>query len=118
MTGRIQNLKPWRPGQSGNPSGRPKKKWLSEVVEEVLEERLSDPAFRAAFKDMVWTKLLSNGVAGAMTLDRIWERTEGKVVQPVDVGVQMSIKQLLEAGRKRLDEGDDFLPPEGGGGLP
>jgi hypothetical protein len=43
MAGRIDNLRPWKPGQSGNPCGRPKRKWLTDAIEEMLQERLDDP---------------------------------------------------------------------------
>lgn len=35
----IQNLKPWQPGQSGNPSGKPKgTKHLSSWIQELMED--------------------------------------------------------------------------------
>lgn len=36
MAGRIENLKPWKPGQSGNPGGRPKGRLIDEALEELL----------------------------------------------------------------------------------
>lgn len=93
----------WKPGQSGNPAGRPKKKWLTEVAEELLEERLSDPEFREAYKKAMWDKLISNRVVGAMTLDKVWERTEGKVLQPVELSgeVNIGIADRLKRAKER-----------------
>src|SRR6516165_111482 len=34
--GRPENLTPWRPGQSGNPGGRPKRKPITEALEKVF----------------------------------------------------------------------------------
>ena len=35
---RLANLKPWQPGQSGNPQGRPKKKPITEMYERILAD--------------------------------------------------------------------------------
>ena len=38
MAGRIENLKPWKPGQSGNPGGRPKNDVASEIAKAVFSQ--------------------------------------------------------------------------------
>lgn len=38
VTGRRENLKPWKPGQSGNPSGRPKRDVAAEIARAVFEQ--------------------------------------------------------------------------------
>jgi len=44
----IQNLKPWKQGQSGNPSGKPKgAKHLSTLIQELME----DDSFEYKLKD-------------------------------------------------------------------
>lgn len=37
MAGRIENLKPWKPGQSGNPGGRPKRDLAAEIARAIFE---------------------------------------------------------------------------------
>lgn len=98
----LANLKPFQPGQSGNPGGR-KKHWLSDVFQETLEERLSDPALRQQFKDALWSKLLSEKVVGSMTLDKVLERTEGKVADQLQVSgdVALTISDRLAKARER-----------------
>lgn len=93
----------FKPGQSGNPNGRPKKKWLTEVTEELLEEKLSDPAFRATYKEALWKKLLSERVVGSMTLEKVWERTEGKVAQDLNLNgeLALSISERMAKARER-----------------
>lgn len=37
MAGRIENLKPWKPGRSGNPGGRPKVDLAAEIARAIFE---------------------------------------------------------------------------------
>lgn len=91
------------PGQSGNPGGRPKRSWLTEATEEMLEEKLSDPEQRKRWKDSQWEKMLKNGVVGQMYMDSAWERTEGKVSQPVRVSGGLTVS-LAEEVRQKAKE--------------
>lgn len=92
------------PGKSGNPGGRPQLKWLTDVVEEMLKEKLSDPIFREQYKEHLWEKLMGKGVVSAMTLDSIWERTEGRLTIPVDVSGSIDIGSVLERWRNDCKE--------------
>ena len=38
MAGRVENLTPWKPGQSGNPNGRPRKKPLTDAYLELMDK--------------------------------------------------------------------------------
>ena len=38
MGGRKENLKPWKPGQSGNPGGRPKRDLAAEIARAIFEK--------------------------------------------------------------------------------
>lgn len=38
MTARRENLKPWKPGQSGNPGGRPKRDLAAEIARAIFEQ--------------------------------------------------------------------------------
>ena len=49
---RTENLKPWKPGQSGNPGGRPKKDIASEIAQRVFEEN-ADAIYRAMLKALL-----------------------------------------------------------------
>lgn len=91
----------FKPGESGNPGGRPKKKWLTEVIEEMLEEKLSNPEFRAAYKEQAWKTLNSGKVVGAMMHEKVWDRTEGKLTTPVDVSGSIDIGEIIEKFRNK-----------------
>jgi hypothetical protein len=78
--GRAEELAPfrWKPGQSGNPGGRPKSKPITDKLLEVLE----DPKECEALV-RVWLK---NAQKGSVThLREILDRVEGRVALPVDV---------------------------------
>ncbi|HEY2467837.1 MAG TPA: DUF5681 domain-containing protein [Terracidiphilus sp.] len=51
MAGRIENLKPWKPGQSGNPGGRPKRDLAAEIARAIFE-RDADAIERAFAKEL------------------------------------------------------------------
>lgn len=46
VKGRKNNLKPWKPGQSGNPGGRPKRDLAAEIARAIFEQD-SDAITRA-----------------------------------------------------------------------
>ena len=49
MAGRIENLKPWKPGQSGNPGGRPKNDVASEIAKAIFSQN-PEMIYRAFLK--------------------------------------------------------------------
>lgn len=88
----------FQPGESGNPSGRPKKLPITLIFEELFE----NSADRAAIKKQVRNTLTRRGMAGVLLLREAAERIEGKVVQPVEaeVNVKLTLEQVLEAKKK------------------
>ena len=98
ITGRLANLTPWKPGQSGNPSGRPAKNHaliesLEQAIESVGRDNLAEKAVDMAMKgDAQMMKYIIDRVAGpqAQTLihkveeaaQRIAEQT-GRPVEEV-----------------------------------
>lgn len=68
----------WKPGQSGNPSGRPKKKPLTEALQRVLA-KLNDEELETLCRPYI-EKLASGDVAA---LKEVADRVEGKVPNPI-----------------------------------
>lgn len=95
----IANLIPWQPGQSGNPSGRPKKQPVTDYLKEQLEGPIPQsmldamkPGARQVFFDvyganptfgqMIAFKLIAISARGdMMAIRELLERVEGKVAQ-------------------------------------
>ncbi len=103
----MANLKPCAPGETNNPSGRPKsaglsiREWMNEMqdwprsdIEKVMDDNGAPAAKRAAARcwfDATCKGYTSSGapVAGS-DLDRICDRTDSKPVQPVAVSGQVN----------------------------
>lgn len=68
--GRVENLNPWKPGQSGNPGGRPKVDVASVLARAVIEENFAE--IKAAF-----SKVLKKGSPYAFQV--LSDRAYGKL---------------------------------------
>ncbi len=71
----------WKPGQSGNPNGRPPKAWtMSSLIEEALEE--VEEKTGKSFKSLVAKRLAHMAVGGDIqAIKEINNRMDGKPVQ-------------------------------------
>ena len=96
MAGRIQNLKPWPKGVSGNPAGRPKSDISSEIARAIFENNAE-----AIYHGMA--RRLAKGDARLFTV--LAERAYGRVKEPVEVDFSQSILERLQDGRRRVLEG-------------
>ena len=72
-----KNQTSFKPGQSGNPSGRPKREWTwASLLEQVGEE--IEPKSKQKFKDLVSKKLWIKAVNGdVMAIKEILNRMDG-----------------------------------------
>jgi hypothetical protein len=75
-----ENLRPWKPGQSGNPGGRPKKRPVSEELASLLGE--NDGAASKALAKVLLREALKGDIAFVREL---LNRIEGKVPDKVEV---------------------------------
>ncbi len=67
----------WKPGQSGNPGGRPKWKPLTEALHALLEE---EPALN---KELIKAWVVKAGRGDVSAANMLWDRLEGKVAHTV-----------------------------------
>lgn len=87
----------FKPGVSGNPGGRPKKKPITEMYEKLL----SDPTFLVELEKSVRDMVKSGRMVGQLQLKEMTERVEGKVTQPIEASVTMNLAEAIAAGRQR-----------------
>lgn len=117
--GKIENLTPYKPGQSGNPNGRPPK-LLSHVTAELRQEgfepvtnaqvleaygiliNLDEAKIKAIVADTVQPMFLRIvgkamlGQRGTEMIERILERAYGKANQPIEHSVNESFLDFLK----------------------
>ena len=98
MAGRVQNLKPWPKGVSGNPRGRPKRDLPSELAAAVFENNAE-----AIYEAMLRAIKKGNPRVFAVLADRAYGKVKAQV--EVDVGASEAVVQKLIAGRRRVLEG-------------
>jgi hypothetical protein len=103
------------PGQSGNPSGRPNRRRMSERYETLMEQALPDD-LRLGLKlkpGATWGDAIVLGQARAAIKGKteaareIADRVEGKVAQAVEIAGADGgpiVLQDLAAGRQRVKE--------------
>ena len=90
-----ENLRPkapWKPGQSGNPAGKPRgTKNLSTILRELLERKLDGPVTpftpkggKVSVNTMVAIKLIQKALKGDnRSISEVFDRTEGRAIETV-----------------------------------
>lgn len=106
----------WKPGQSGNPAGRPKCRTLSEAIRAKLQEQalvssghiegcVDKECYGCKPTEETWADLIAERlvrVAAGMSIEQsvpavkeIGDRTEGKARQPIEIDPTQDAMQLL-----------------------
>jgi len=75
----------WKPGQSGNPAGRPEKVSLTAILMRKLKEADPDEPEKIRAEKVVEVALAKAEAGDFQMFKEIYDRVEGKVTQPVDV---------------------------------
>jgi hypothetical protein len=96
VAGRLENLKPWPRGVSGNPAGRPKGDISSEIARAIFENNAE-----AIYRGMA--RRLAKGDPRLFKV--LAERACGRVKEQVEVDFSQSILERLQEGRRRVLEG-------------
>jgi hypothetical protein len=111
-TGRVENLKPFKPGQSGNPGGRPKDLVACEMRDLLLRPCPLDKKKRS------WGQVIAEAIGkkarkgDIRAFEAIADRTDGKPAQAVSVSGEFSggftvdsyTLASREAVQKRIEE--------------
>lgn len=89
----------FKPGQSGNPGGRPKKKPITDLYAEIL----NDPQVVAKIRDSVVKVIVGGRMGGVLQLKEMAERVEGKVSQTLEVNgeLALTLSDRIKKARER-----------------
>jgi hypothetical protein len=87
----------FKPGQSGNPGGRPKKTPLTDLYRELVD----DPEVLDEIRNSVRQMVKSGRMVGMLQLKEMAERVEGKVKQQIEAEVTVNLADAIAAARKR-----------------
>lgn len=112
-----ENIEPYKfkPGESGNPNGRPKKAdCLTSLLKEEIEklcpfkktEQIKKYGRQLTWKEMIVISTLSLAVKGVpVAFKEVWGRVDGKVAQPSDGDEEQPITiNLVPATKGRIRE--------------
>lgn len=114
MKGRMENLRPWQPGQSGNPGGRPKKRPISDELERLLAQEAPGSGGKP-WAEVIAEALLRKARKGDVrAIAELANRIEGKPHQAVEVDLNgtLGLAERLAAARKRVNEIKGLVPDQ------
>lgn len=75
--------RPFQPGQSGNPNGRPKSKPFKEALDRAIKAAGEDPYARLSLDDIAKALLTKAATGDVSAIKELAERYDGKVPQAV-----------------------------------
>jgi len=117
--GRIENLRPWKPGQSGNPKGGPKRsEQMAAILLDFLETIPPEDMKKRPWKQLVAEALVKASVKGNVAaIKEIFDRTDGKVPLPLHhggskggslLGDNLGWERIKKIGEAALDIAKDL----------
>lgn len=81
----------WKPGQSGNPGGRPKSAPLAEACRELLNSPKPGDRLHRTYAQIIAAKLAAKAMRGDVESAReLANRAEGKARQALDIASEVS----------------------------
>jgi len=94
--------RPWQPGQSGNPSGRPRTAALSHALRQKLAEFVPDDPERRTYAQKLADSLIDKAMKGDPdTFRAIVDRVEGKPLQSFEVTHTSAVAGALQEFTRR-----------------
>lgn len=90
MGGHTANLTPWRPGQSGNPGGRPKRDAITVALFEQLQSQVADGDTRSIADSIAGTLITLALKGDVRAIREIADRTEGRPRQQLEIEAKVS----------------------------
>ena len=101
----MENLRNWKPGQSGNPKGRLKQKPMTDAL-----KALMDKDDGAAIKVLI-QKAYDEAKGGDFRyFKEIMDRIDGKVIEQIELNADVNVQELPGLTAKdltKLGEGHD-----------
>lgn len=79
----------WKPGQSGNPGGRPKWKPLTQALQELIDERPE------LMRELAKSLVVKAGKGDVSAFNTIFDRLEGKVAQSIGGSTEIGPVKLI-----------------------
>lgn len=116
-----ENLQPpWKPGESGNPKGRPPGKSFKDVLAYLLDRKVGkelqtdvDVAFEAEYgrpmthrESTAWQQVVKANAGDTRAFMALADRAEGKPAQPIESSGNVTLV-VSEKFRPKKPEGDD-----------
>ena len=84
MNSGVANLRPWKPGQSGNPGGRPRTKPITDRFRDYIETSVGAETIADAIVKQ-WVEMIKAGDSAA--LKEALNRLEGATVQKIEAEI-------------------------------
>lgn len=75
--------RPFQPGQSGNPNGRPKSKPFREALDRAIKAASDNPESKLSLDDIAKALLTKAATGDVPAIKELAERYDGKVAQAV-----------------------------------
>lgn len=101
----------FKPGQSGNPAGRPKSALISQALRQKLDEPFPDDEHGRTYAEVIAAKMAEKAASGEdRAIQEVIDRVEGKAKQTVNLKMdrrerlELAIRRIMEAGNCSREE--------------